>query len=227
MAREIDAEKYMELLKEQYLHNKSMGNSQAARAWQGAMQLLYDMPTLTPPNEPLTLDELWEMKDKPAYLNVFDPLLESGWHIIKAVTEDKIIFRGWQTVYVHIDGMGIDYNLYRRPPEREEGHKMSTEYPCIYFEKDGVCRKLSSDTDFQCCVMGPCPEQKLSNADRIRAMSDEELSDIFLRADFCKCCEHEKDGACNYICAYPNIPLYDGCKQAALTWMKQPAEEDT
>lgn len=77
-------------------------------------------PIETPPNEPLTLDELREMKDKPAYLNVFDPLLESGWHIIKAVTEDKIIFRGWQTVYVPIDGMGIDYNLYRRPPERQE-----------------------------------------------------------------------------------------------------------
>ena len=67
----------------------------------------------------------------------------------------------------------------------------------------------------------------MTNADRIRAMSDEELSDIFLRADFCKCCEHEKDGVCNYICAYPNIPLYDGCKQAALTWMKQPVKEDT
>lgn len=67
----------------------------------------------------------------------------------------------------------------------------------------------------------------MSNADRIRAMSDEELADIFLRADFCKCCEHEKDGVCNYICAYPNIPLYDGCKQAALKWMKKPAEEDT
>ena len=67
----------------------------------------------------------------------------------------------------------------------------------------------------------------ITNADRIRAMSDEELSDIFLRADFCKYCEHEKDGVCNYICAYPNIPLYDGCKQAALTWLQQPAEEDT
>ena len=49
--RLIDSEKYMELLKEQYLHNQSMGNSQAARAWQGAIQLLYDMPTLTPQNE--------------------------------------------------------------------------------------------------------------------------------------------------------------------------------
>ena len=57
MARPIDAEKYMELLKEQYLHNKSMGNSQAARAWQGAIQLLYDMPTLTPPNEWVSVEE--------------------------------------------------------------------------------------------------------------------------------------------------------------------------
>lgn len=80
-------------------------------------------PTLTPPNEALTLEQLREMKDKPAYLNFFDPLLESGWHIIKAVTEDKIIFRGWQTVYVPIDGMGIDYNLYRRPPEGKEDIK--------------------------------------------------------------------------------------------------------
>ncbi len=63
--------------------------------------------------------------------------------------------------------------------------------------------------------------------DKLRAMSDEELVDIFLRADFCKCCEHEKDGVCNYICDYPNIPLYDGCKQAALAWMKQPTKEDT
>ena len=70
-------------------------------------------------------------------------------------------------------------------------------------------------------------EDRETNADRIRAMSDEELADIFLRADFCKCCEHEKDEVCNYICAYPNIPLYEGCKQAALKWMKQPAEEDT
>ena len=75
--------------------------------------------TLTPPNEPLSIEQLRKMKDEPAYLKVFDPLLKSGWHIVKAVTEDKIIFRGWQTVYVPIDGMGVEYNLYRRPPEGE------------------------------------------------------------------------------------------------------------
>ncbi|BFL50784.1 hypothetical protein [Dysosmobacter welbionis] len=67
----------------------------------------------------------------------------------------------------------------------------------------------------------------MTNADKIRAMSDEELADIFLRADFCKCCEHEKGGVCNFICAYPNIPIYEGCRQAALKWMKQPVEVDT
>lgn len=74
---------------------------------------------LSLPNEPLTIEQLREMKDEPAYLKVFDPLLKSGWHIIKAVTKDKIIFRGWQTVYVPIDGMGVNYNLYRCPPEGE------------------------------------------------------------------------------------------------------------
>lgn len=86
----------------------------------GARNGTGNAPTLTPPNEPLTIEQLREMKDEPAYLKVFDPLLKSGWHIIKAVTKDKIIFRGWQTVYVPIDGMGVDYNLYRRPPEGEE-----------------------------------------------------------------------------------------------------------
>ena len=88
-----------------------------------AEYLAEHLPTLTPPNEPLTLDELRKMKDEPTYLKVFDPLLKSGWHIVKAVTEDKIIFRDWQTVYVPIDGMGVDYNLYRRPPEGKEDIK--------------------------------------------------------------------------------------------------------
>ena len=58
MARAIDAEKFMELLKEQYLHHKSMGHNQMAKAWQGAMQLLHDMPTLTPPNGWVSVEEM-------------------------------------------------------------------------------------------------------------------------------------------------------------------------
>ena len=121
MVRAIDA---VQVLNDLNWHHKptpvSEFESGFNRGLNQAMWIITHAPTLTPPNEPLTLDELREVKDEPAYLKVFDPLLESGWHIIKAVTEDKIIFRGWQTVYVSIDGMGVEYNLYRRPPEGEE-----------------------------------------------------------------------------------------------------------
>ena len=101
---------------------------------------------------------------------------------------------------------------------------MSAEYPCIYFEKDGKCRKFSDDTYISYCVMGPCPEQKLSNADRIRAMSDEELA-IWLAewsfcADACPASTNEIEEAIGYHCP-------SNCKEQALTWLQQPAEEET
>ena len=81
---------------------------------------------------------------------------------------------------------------------------MSMECPCIYFEKDGKCRKFSDDTYISYCVMGPCPEQKLSNADRIRAMSDEELAKL--------------------LCIYDwRLGEMDEC----LAWLQQPVEEGT
>ena len=75
---------------------------------------------LSPPNEPLTIEQLRDMDGELVYLKTFDPLLESGWHVIKAVAEDKIIFRDLQPVYMPIKGMGTNYNLYRNPPEEEE-----------------------------------------------------------------------------------------------------------
>lgn len=99
---------------------------------------------------------------------------------------------------------------------------MSMEYPCIYFEKDGKCRKFSDNTAISYCVMGPCPEQKLSNADRIRDMSDEELAEFISRIEigdfgpqvygktFCDVCKGQYE-----------------CDDCRLWWLQQPAEEDT
>lgn len=89
--------------------------------------------------------------------------------------------------------------------------KMSMEYPCVYFEKDGKCRKFSDDTAISYCVMGPCPEQKLSNADRIRSMSDEELA-----LQFGANCPKENRRACDRVCS-----------KCWLEWLQQPAEEGT
>ena len=99
---------------------------------------------------------------------------------------------------------------------------MSMEYPCIYFEKDGKCRKFSDNTAISYCVMGPCPEQKLSNVDRIRSMSDEELAEFISRIEigdfgpqvygktFCDMCKGQYE-----------------CDDCRLWWLQQPAEEDT
>ena len=54
---------------------------------------------------------------------------------------------------------------------------MSIEYPCVHFDK-GKCKKFSDDKVTSWCVEGTCVEQMLSNADHIRAMSDEELADF-------------------------------------------------
>lgn len=51
MIRPIDGDALMELFKEQYVHCKTTGNKQRAQGWQGAMQLLYDAPTLVPQSE--------------------------------------------------------------------------------------------------------------------------------------------------------------------------------
>lgn len=103
--------------------------------------------------------------------------------------------------------------------------KMSMEYPCVYFEKNGRCRKFSDDTAVSYCVMGPCPEQKLSNADLVRTMSDEELAGYLAEIS---------GGTVLKMAAQLGIPLdqekneryIDRLKEEYLKRLQQPAEED-
>ena len=81
---------------------------------------------------------------------------------------------------------------------------MSLEYPCVYYKPGGLCEKYSTDGITSYCVQGPCPDQSLSNSDRIRAMGDEELAHLL---------------------------CFEGWQmsevQECLEWLQQPAEEDT
>lgn len=131
--RPVDAEKYMELLKEQYLHHEAMGNKRVAKAWQGAMQLLYDMPTLTPPNEPLTLEEL-SLFNAPVWIKRIDDedLSGDGWAIVegpRCLTWHNRIPVSWE-IRVWWPGSEVEdfpkyenyrktWLAYRRPPEGE------------------------------------------------------------------------------------------------------------
>ena len=91
---------------------------------------------------------------------------------------------------------------------------MSIEYPCVYWS-NGMCKKFSDDKVTSWCVEGPCVDQMPSNADKIRAMSDEELAK-FLHEPFCDKRTHEE-------CT---ISYCGVCDQCVLDWLQQPVKEN-
>lgn len=97
---------------------------------------------------------------------------------------------------------------------------MSRDYPCIFFEKDGMCRKFSDDTFISYCVMGPCPEQTLSNADNIRSMDDEQLAKFL--CEF-RSCDYELH-PCNNC---KGDPYCTAGHNGMIDWLQKPAGEDT
>lgn len=101
---------------------------------------------------------------------------------------------------------------------------MSREYPCIFFEKGGVCRKFSDDTALSYCVMGPCPEQVLSNADRIRAMDDEQLAKLFYSVYKRSCIDFVNQAGIEAEIKFENR---EAGEAAFLKYLQPPAEGDT
>ena len=57
---------------------------------------------------------------------------------------------------------------------------------CVYRTDDGKCKKFTDDKTISYCVDAPCEHEKLSNYDRIRNMSVEELAE-FLMDWFMRC----------------------------------------
>ena len=67
-----------------------------------------------------------------------------------------------------------------------------------------------------------CRKRVLTNADRIRAMSDEELA-VFLADEI----DHSDCYDCRLECAtYEGDKFEDSCHNAYYRWLKQPAEEE-
>ena len=94
---------------------------------------------------------------------------------------------------------------------------MSRLYPCVYCTEDGYCEKFSDKEVTSWCVQGPCKDEKPSNGDRIRAMTDEELANLINRIEpkFCHDgwdymigCDEDKD-----------------CVICWLDWLKQEVDD--
>ena len=89
---------------------------------------------------------------------------------------------------------------------------------CVYRTDDGICKKFSVDGVTSYCVDGPCPDEVLTNADRIRSMSDEELADAMSKEVMFTLCDAVCEGKCRET-------KEDGCKRRILEWLQQPAKE--
>lgn len=87
---------------------------------------------------------------------------------------------------------------------------MSIEYPCVHWN-EGKCKRFSDDKVTSWCVESPCKEQTPSNADRIRAMSDEELAESY--AD-----------AVHYGPTSKKVTDRNEAINLWIEWLKQPAE---
>ena len=75
------------------------------------MQMVVHAPTLTPLNEPLTLNELREMDGEPVWLDVADGV----WALVD--TDDDCV---WLDRGGSIDIYKLTGKVYRRPPEGEK-----------------------------------------------------------------------------------------------------------
>lgn len=100
---------------------------------------------------------------------------------------------------------------------------------CIYADRPYTGRIPTCEAGYFNCPNSPTCEEYTeykppTNADRIRAMSDEELADLLCTADWCEACDQLRDnGTCQAMEA--GGPLNKHCVAAGLRWLRQPADK--
>lgn len=70
----------------------------------------------------------------------------------------------------------------------------------------------------------PKPYKPHTNADRIRAMSDEEIAEFVCRNGINTLCDIICGGECNAIASFKKSGD-EACKEIVMNWLEQPAEE--
>ena len=106
------------------------GDDTASRArnlcWKvidGCINVVKTQPTLTQPNEPLTLEELREMDGDPVWGKSLITGKPGEWFILRVVEMSKTWFiacAGAEQGFGDKDTYGETWVVYRRPPEGEE-----------------------------------------------------------------------------------------------------------
>ena len=85
-----------------------------------AEDLVLGMPTLTPPNEPLTLEELREMNEVPVWIQNLEEPAKSKWRLLYWDRGKYLVLQGISVRGYLMEEYGESWLAYRRPPEGEE-----------------------------------------------------------------------------------------------------------
>ena len=151
---------------------------------------------LSLPNEPLTLEQLRKMDGQPVWVKVIGKtgIRCDGWCEAENREKDPFAYAWWPGSEVEdiakIEDYGKTWACYAYPPAHIDREAWE---PC-----------------------GAYVPKIVTNADRIRAMSDEELAEWMCSLMTAECCDQR-------------CPARDICNlgdNGLVKWMKQPAEED-
>ena len=85
-----------------------------------AEYLAEHMPTLTPPNEALTLEELRGMNEVPVWVQNFEEPEKSQWRLLYWDRGKYLVLQGISVRGYLLEEYGESWLAYRRPPEGEE-----------------------------------------------------------------------------------------------------------
>ena len=77
------------------------------------------MPTFTPPNEPLSIEQLREMDGEPVWVVMVDEKFSrmNGWYLVHHGSAYLARIDDWE---LDDDKYGVEWLAYRRPPEGEK-----------------------------------------------------------------------------------------------------------
>ena len=121
MARAIDADAVKRRAWDIAEAWKDQGRDYEALLLESVVEQIVDtQPTLTPPNEPLTLEELREMDGEPVWVSYPNRIGEDRWYVIEKSTEAGLHVECHPHFYLGWDTYGKFWLAYRRPPEGEE-----------------------------------------------------------------------------------------------------------
>ena len=74
-----------------------------------------------PSNEPLTLEELWEMNEEPVWIQNLEEPAKSQWRLLYWDRGKYLVLQGISVRGYLMEEYGESWLAYRRPPEGEEG----------------------------------------------------------------------------------------------------------